>query len=123
MAHVREVALIQKTAYFLQIFCLSAPLISIINMVTSYFQALGKALRSLTITVLRNMALFISAVVVLNHYWQLTGVIAAQSLAEAVLTIVCLVIYLHEKQTEPHLEKVLCKKQYHQKTCLLRFAS
>lgn len=68
VAHVREDALIQETAYFLQILCLSAPVASIINMVTSYFQALGKALCSLIITVLRNVALFIPAVVVLNHY-------------------------------------------------------
>jgi len=62
--------------------------VSIINMVTSYFQAFGKALCSLIITVLRNVALFILAVVVLNHYWQLSGVIDAKLLAEVVLTIV-----------------------------------
>lgn len=108
---LHEDALIQETAYFLQILCLSAPLVSIINMVTSYFQALGKALRSLTITVLRNVALFIPAVILLNHYWQLLGVIAAQPLAEALLTVVCLVLYLQDKQLEQHPEKAQCKQQ------------
>ena len=75
-------------------------MVSIINMVTSYFQAFGKALCSLIITVLRNVALFIPAVFILNHYWQLTGVIAAQPIAEAVLSLVCLVLYMREKQFE-----------------------
>lgn len=88
VAHVGKDALIQEKAYFLQILYLSAPVVSIINMVTSYFQAFGKALCSLIITVLRNVALFIPAVVVLNHYWQLSGVIDAKLLAEVVLIIV-----------------------------------
>lgn len=99
---LHEAALIQQTAFFLRILCLSAPLVSIINMVTSYFQALGKALRSLTITILRNVVLFVPAVVVLNHYWQLSGVIAAQPLVEAILTVICIILYLHEKQLEEH---------------------
>ncbi len=47
-------------------------------MMTSYFQALGKAIKSLTITVLRNAALFIPRVIILNYIWKLNGVIAAQ---------------------------------------------
>lgn len=108
---LHEAALIQQTAFFLRILCLSAPLVSVINMVTSYFQALGKALRSLTITILRNVVLFVPAVILLNHYWQLLGVIAAQPLAEALLTVVCLVLYLQDKQLEQHPEKAQCKQQ------------
>ncbi len=37
---------------------------NVINMMTSYFQALGKAVKSLVITVLRNAALFIPGVVI-----------------------------------------------------------
>ena len=71
---------------FPQILCLSAPMLGVINMMTSYFQALGKAVRSLTITVLRNAALFIPGVIILNHIWQLNGVIAAQPVVETILT-------------------------------------
>ena len=47
-------------------------------MVTSYFQALGKAGGSLAVTVLRNVVLFIPGVIVLNYFWKLNGVILTQ---------------------------------------------
>ncbi len=98
---LHEEDLIRQTGYFLRILCLSAALLSIINMVTSYFQALGKALPSLTITVMRNAVLFIPAVILLNHFWQLNGVIAAQPVVEAVLAILCILLYLKEKKNVP----------------------
>ena len=60
---------IAQTAQFLHVLCLSAPALGVINMVTSCFQALDKALHSLTITVLRNAVLFIPAVILLNRLW------------------------------------------------------
>ena len=39
--------------------CLSAPMLGVINMVTAYYQVLGEATRSLFVTLLRNVALFI----------------------------------------------------------------
>ncbi len=56
---LQDSVLIEQTAYFLKILCLSALMLGVINMITSYFQALGKAIKSLTITMLRNVALFI----------------------------------------------------------------
>ncbi len=94
-ARVRH-GMIEQTGYFLKILCLSAPMLGVINMMTSYFQALGKAIKSLTITVLRNAALFIPGVILLNYFWGLNGVIAAQPVVEAVLTIVCIVMYLRD---------------------------
>lgn len=60
---------IAQTAQFLHVLCLSASALGVINMVTSCFQALDKALHSLTITVLRNAVLFIPAVILLNWLW------------------------------------------------------
>ena len=90
---LHEEDLIAQAGYFLKVLCLSAPTLGVINMVTSYFQALGKALHSLAITVMRNAVLFIPAVILLNHRWGLTGVIAAQPVVEALLTVICLVLY------------------------------
>lgn len=90
---LHEDILAAQAGNFLRVLCLSAPALGIINMVTSYFQALGKALYSLSITVLRNAVLFIPAVILLNHLWGLAGVIAAQPVVEALLTVVCLVLY------------------------------
>lgn len=91
---LQEGALIEQTGYFLRILCLSAPMLGVINMMTSYFQALGKAIKSLIITVLRNAVLFIPGVIILNYFWKLNGVIAAQPVVETILTIICIFMYI-----------------------------
>lgn len=90
-------ALIEEAGHFITVLGLSAPMLGIINMVTSYFQALGAALKSLVITVLRNAVLFIPAVILLNSLWQLNGVIAAQPIVETILAIVCVVMYAKDR--------------------------
>ncbi len=92
-AFLYEESLIIQTAGFLRLLCFHAPLLGIINMVTSYFQALGRAAGSLTITVLRNVVLFIPGVIILNYFWQLNGVILTQLVVEMILTAVCIIMY------------------------------
>ena len=96
---LQDNALIQPTEYFLKILCLSAPMLGVINMMTSYFQALGKALNSLMITLLRNAILFIPGVILLNYFWKLNGVIAAQPVVEAILMIIC--VFMYKKDRNP----------------------
>ncbi len=96
---LQDEALIKQTGAFLKILCLSAPMLGVINMVTSYFQALGKAVKSLTITVLRNAVLFIPGVILLNYFGKLNGVIAAQPVVETILTIICIFMYVKEMRT------------------------
>ncbi len=88
--------LIEQTGYFLKVLSLSAPMLGVINMMTSYFQALGKAVKSLTITALRNAVLFIPGVIILNYFWNLNGVIAAQPVVETLLTIICIFMYTRD---------------------------
>lgn len=88
--------LIEEAGYFIAVLGLSAPMLGIINMVTSYFQALGAALKSLVITVMRNTILFIPAVILLNSLWKLNGVIAAQPMVETILAFVCIAMYMRE---------------------------
>lgn len=96
---LQDEALIKQTGAFLKILCLSAPMLGVINMVTSYFQALGKAVKSLTITVLRNAVLLIPGVILLNYFGKLNGVIAAQPVVETILTIICIFMYVKEMRT------------------------
>ena len=91
---LQDDTLITQTGYFLKILCLSAPMLGVINMMTSYFQALGKAVKSLIITVLRNAVLFIPGVIILNYFWELNGVIAAQPVVKTVLTVICIFMYV-----------------------------
>jgi len=67
-------------------------------MISCYFQALGKAIKSLVITLLRNAILFIPGVVILNYLWKLNGVIAAQPIVEALLSIICLLMYVKDSR-------------------------
>ena len=85
--------LIEQAGHFITVLGLSAPMLGIINMVTSYFQALGAALKSLAITVMRNAVLFIPAVILLNNLLGLNGVIAAQPIVETVLALVCIAMH------------------------------
>lgn len=54
------------------------------------------AVKSLTITVLRNAVLFILGVILLNRFWELDGVIAAHPVVETVLTVLCLFLYVRD---------------------------
>lgn len=64
--------------------------------ITSYFQALGKAIKSLIITLLRNAALFIPGVIILNYFWKLNGVITTQPVVETKLTLICIFMYIKD---------------------------
>lgn len=64
--------------------------------ITSYFQALGKAIKSLIITLLRNAALFIPGVIILNDFWKLNGVITTQPVVETILTVICIFMYIKD---------------------------
>ena len=44
---LQDSVLIEQTAYFLKILCLSAPMLGVINMMTSYFQALDRLIGSI----------------------------------------------------------------------------
>lgn len=93
---LQDGGLVEQAGYFLKILCLSAPMLGVINMMTSYFQALGKAMKSLAITILRNAVLFIPGVVILNNFWKLDGVIAAQPVVETILTVICIIMYVKD---------------------------
>lgn len=97
---LQDDVLIEQTGHFLKILCLSAPMLGVINMTTSYFQALGKAVRSLIITLLRNAVLFIPGVIILNCFWRLNGVIAAQPVVEAILTVICIFLYTRDLKSD-----------------------
>lgn len=67
---------------------------------TAAFVLMGKAVKSLVITLLRNAVLFIPGVILLNSLWQLNGVIAAQPVVETVLAVICIVMYMKDIKGE-----------------------
>ena len=92
--------LIAQSASFLGVIGLSAPLIGVINIVTSYFQALGKAVNSMIITMLRNVVLFIPGVMLMDALWSLPGVIATQPVVEFVVMVVSIILYFLNQKRE-----------------------
>ena len=96
---LHEADLIDQSALFLRIMGLSAGMLGIINTVTAYYQALGKAANSLLITMLRNIILFIPCVILLNLFAGLNGAISAQPVVETILAMSCVLMFLisHKK--------------------------
>ncbi|MDE6921548.1 MAG: MATE family efflux transporter, partial [Lachnospiraceae bacterium] len=52
---LHDESLVDQAGYFIGILGLSAPMLGVINMITSYFQALGAAVKSLLVTIMRNV--------------------------------------------------------------------
>ncbi|OON85970.1 hypothetical protein BXO88_10105 [Oribacterium sp. C9] len=97
--------LIAVSASFLRVLSLSAPCLGIINTITAYFQALGKAGNSLLITMMRNIILFIPGVFFLNKVFGLDGAIAAQPVVEIILAVICIMIYLGNSKEKTDIVK------------------
>ncbi|MDO4501345.1 MAG: MATE family efflux transporter [Erysipelotrichaceae bacterium] len=97
---LEEKELIEKAASFLWVIGLSAPMLGVINIVTSYFQALGKAINSMIITMLRNVILFIPGVMLMNYLFKLPGVIATQPTVETIMAVVSIVLYISNQKKE-----------------------
>lgn len=92
--------LIAQSASFLGVIGLSASLIGVINIVTSCFQALGRAVNSLIITMLRNVVLFIPGVMLMDALWNLPCVIATQPVVEFVVMVVSIILYFLNQKRE-----------------------
>ena len=85
--------LIKQAAYFLRILCTYSWVTGITNIVTNYFQAIGKPLPSIVLTILKNIVLLIPALAVMDNLWGLTGVIACQPVVEYVIAALSLLFY------------------------------
>lgn len=88
---------IAQTAQFLHVLCLSAPALGVINMVTSCFQALDKALHSLTITAQRRAVY--SSRNPTESALGMQGVFTVQPAVEWLLCVIFLALYA---RGEPH---------------------
>ncbi|OON86722.1 hypothetical protein BXO88_06945 [Oribacterium sp. C9] len=92
--------LIAMSASFLRTLSISAPFVGIINLATAYFQALGKAMNSLIITMFKNIILFVPAIMVLGIMFGLSGLIAAQPVSDIIVTIISIFMYKASGHTE-----------------------
>ena len=88
-------------AGFLRVACLSVPLTAI-NFVTSYaLQAMGKGLHSSLITLCRQGALYIPAMLIMDAAVGLDGLIWAQPIIEALMLHITFGIYFYTLRHQP----------------------
>ncbi|MCE5285218.1 MAG: hypothetical protein LLG02_05130 [Pelosinus sp.] len=66
---LRQHDLLLLTTEFLSLMAVSNPIFGLSNLVTTFYQALGKPGPSLLITLLRNMILYLPALILFNHFF------------------------------------------------------
>ena len=82
------------------ILMLSAPLIGVGYLITSYFQARNCPVKALVISVLRQGALLIPCLYLLNCFWKLWGVVWANTAACILAALIAVGFYLVQKKID-----------------------
>lgn len=90
---IEDSAVITMEAEFLRIIIISMPVLGIQLILTNSFQAMGKAMPSLILSICRQGIVFIPSVIILNSLVGLTGIIIAQPAADFVTIILVVVLY------------------------------
>lgn len=85
--------LLEQSSLFLTILSISGFAVGIINVITAYYQAIGKAIQCLAITLLKNIVIFLPLVIIFNNLFGLSGTLASQPITEVFTMIVCLILY------------------------------
>lgn len=85
----------QYAYYFLIMFSIGAPFSAVAYTIISFFQACGKAWRSLILALLRKGILDIPLMFIIPIIWPTYGIVAATPIADAICCVVALVLFLH----------------------------
>ncbi|MFP4457258.1 MAG: MATE family efflux transporter [Clostridia bacterium] len=90
---------------FMRYFLLSLMMMSISNVIATYYQALGKAGPAFVLSVARQGIFFIPALIILPSIFQLRGLFYAQPLADAITLIASIMLFLYtERNTFKQIE-------------------
>ncbi|MBP2661754.1 MAG: efflux family protein [Firmicutes bacterium] len=81
---------------FLQVILLSIPFLGIQFLVTTSFQAMGKGIPSLWLSISRQGIMFIPILIIANAWGGLKGVISAQPLTDIMTTVLAIVLFYRE---------------------------
>ena len=87
-AFTKDQAVIEKTKDVLKWVFLSTPIIGIQLIGSAYFQAIGKAVPALLLTLTRQGFFFIPLILILPKYWGELGIWMSFPIAEVISTIV-----------------------------------
>ena len=84
----------------LSVLILSSPLIGIGYLITSYFQAINRPTEAIVISVLRQGALLIPALYLMNLFWQIMGITWAYVVSTVLAVAVAMGMYVFQKKKE-----------------------
>ena len=85
--------MIQTGAYMLRLQLLGAPLMGICLIIICTFQSTGKAIGAFILSACRQGIVFLPVIFVMSHILGLTGVIAAQFVADIFTTIIAFALF------------------------------
>lgn len=91
---INDEAVIDIGIVMLRALMYSSPFIGIMFVFNFAFQAMGKALPSLALAVSRQGFIFLPCVILLNHFFQLNGLILSQPIADLVAIFMALGMFL-----------------------------
>lgn len=91
---ISEPATVEKGIIFLRIWFLCAPGMCFTNLFSSIFQAMGKWLQSLLLSLIRQAGLLFPLLIVLNNYVGEKGLVSAQPVSDSVTLVVGIVMYV-----------------------------
>ncbi|MGL4789817.1 MAG: MATE family efflux transporter, partial [Anaerotignaceae bacterium] len=90
---IKDAQVIEMGTYFLRVNLVSVPFIGILFLMTNVFQAIGKALPSMILSVSRQGIVFIPVLIVANAVVGLPGIVFAQPIADISSTVLALFLY------------------------------
>ena len=93
MLFISETATVEKGVQFLRIWFFCAPGMCFTNLFSSIFQAMGKWLHSLVLSVVRQAGVLFPMLIIMNHYVGEIGLVCAQPIADTVALILGITLY------------------------------
>ena len=94
----KEAAVISETPFAMQIVFAATPILGIQLIGAAYFQAIGKAIPALLLTLTRQGFFFLPLVLILPHYYGVLGIWMAFPIGEALATLVTAFFLFRELQ-------------------------
>ncbi len=91
---IQDQQVVEYGAKMLKVLMLSGPVIGIMFVFSFSFQAMGKAIQSLILSISRQGFVFLPVVVIANKLFGLDGIVFAQPVADIVSIIIALVMFI-----------------------------
>lgn len=91
---ISEPATVERGIQFLRVWFLCAPGMCFTNLFGSIFQAMGKWLQSLMLSLIRQAFILIPLIIILNKYFGEFGLVFGQPIADSITLVVGIIMYI-----------------------------